>query len=213
MSLNVEIDKLKKSLEGLCFLGKRILEASNNQMYSLDFPMIGAVKRSLNIGTGLIELVQSKNMVCSRALVRMQIDTVSRLLAYTYVDNPGTMAKEITGGKKLSQFSSRDNKKLKDHYLVSKMTEKYQWTQDVYEKTCNDIHFTEKQFFDSISVLNSNSNSNSNYTIRLHLSATDDKFPDSSWYEIISCFNKLLEILETTIESYVQEKNHSATSN
>lgn len=71
------------------------------------------MKRSLSLASGLHALVKTKNMTCARALVRVELDTVSRLLAYTYVTEPSDMAKAVIEGKVLNSFKCRDGKKLR----------------------------------------------------------------------------------------------------
>ena len=115
--------------------------------------MIGAIKRSLSLAAGLHTLVENKNMTCVRAIVRMELDTISRLLAYTYVSEPSEVAKEVIGGKALNKFKCKDGKFLRDSYLIEKMSEDYPWVTGVYKYTSGYVHFSERQVFDSIESL------------------------------------------------------------
>ncbi len=108
-------------------IGMETLGGAGKPVYILDLIIIGVIKRSLSLASGLHDLVKSKNMICSRAILRMELDTVSRLLAYTYVNDPSEMAKDIIGGKALNSFKCRDGKQLRDGYLIDKMSEKYPW--------------------------------------------------------------------------------------
>lgn len=201
MSIDSELETLKK---WIIYLPKLVLETvgcEGKPMYILDIIIIGVIKRSLSLASGLHDLVKSKNITCSRAIVRMELDTVSRFLAYTYVDQPSEMAKAILEGKKLNSFKCRDGKKLQDSYLIDKMSESHPWIKDVYKYTSGYIHFSERQVFDSIYSLGSDEDR----TITYHVSKEDHNFPEESWIEIVACFNKTLSILNDLLVTYRNE--------
>src|SRR3546814_15813010 len=80
--------------------------------------------RRLHTRCALVTGVQTCALPISRAIVRMQIDTVSRLLAYTYVNDPEEMASKIIGGEPLNKFKSRDGKLLRDAHLIDRIVRK-----------------------------------------------------------------------------------------
>lgn len=178
------------------------MAARNGALFLVDLIIIGAVKRSLSLGHGLIAMVKAKNMTCARAIVRMQIDTVSRLLAYTYVANPEEMASKIIGGAPLSKFRSREGHLLRDAYLIDRMTESHPWVREVYNRTSGEIHFSEKQLFASVQSTNYETR-----TMRIVISPFDEKYPECSWSEVITCFHSLSKILAEILEAYVTHKN------
>jgi hypothetical protein len=183
----------------------KTLSGDGKPMYILDFIMIGAIKRSLSLASGLQALVKTKNMTCARALVRMELDTVSRLLAYTYVEEPSVMAKAVIGGKALNSFKCRDGKKLRDGYLIDKMTEEHPWAKAVYKYTSGYVHFSERQVFDSISSLGADGDR----SIEFQISKEENNFPKESWIEILQCFNEMLSILGKLLITYRDELNQA----
>lgn len=207
MPLSIELDELADWVKLLPHIGRRTIGEAGSPIYHVDLIMIAAVKRSLSLASGMIAMVQSKNMVCARAILRMQIDTVSRLLAYTYVDNPALMAKALIGGTPLKKFKCRDGKALLDGYLVDRMTKSYPWTRNVYDFTSGYVHFSEQQLFDSVHSVGEDQNP----TLELQISHVDNKFPDSSWEECAACFNQLLRIVEDVVHIYSStSKNHQS---
>ena len=176
-------------------------------MYVLDCVLMAAVKRTLSLSSGLRSLVVAKNMVCARALLRMQLDTVARLMAYTYVENPHQVASAVIKGKPLNQFKCKDGVKLRDAYLVDRLTADYPWARSVYEATSGYMHFSEQQIFDSIFSVGSDEER----TINFVLAHEDDKFAEVSWEEVVACFNHLTAILADLVEQYghVKQANHS----
>jgi hypothetical protein len=202
MSLSSDLQALEEQLKALPESAKNVLTAQNGAMYLVDLIMVGAVKRSLSLGHGLIAMVNATNMTCARAIVRMQIDTVSRLLAYTYVDDPEEVASKIIGGTPLSKFKSREGHRLRDAYLIDKMTEAHSWVREVYERTSGEIHFSEKQLFASILSMDDETR-----TFQMLIGPFDTKYPEWSWSEVVGCFQRLNEVLLEVIEGYAAHKD------
>lgn len=205
MNIESQLGKLDEWIVLLPKIGMKTLGGDGKPMYVLDFIMIGAIKRSLSLASGLHALVKTKNMTCARALVRMELDTVSRLLAYTYVAEPSDMAKAVIEGKALNSFKCRDGKNLRDGYLIDQMSKEYPWAKAVYKYTSGYVHFSERQIFDSISSLGTDGDR----TIEFQISKEDDNFPEESWVEILQCFNEMLSILGKLLVTYRDELNQA----
>lgn len=205
-NLNIELVKLDRLISGLPELGRKTLIDSRADMYVLDLIMIAALKRTLSLARGFQALVVSKNMTCVRAMIRMQLDTISRLLAYTYVSEPSELAKEVISGVPLNKFKCRDGHKLQDRYLIEKMAKQYPWVTEAYKYTSGYVHFSEKQLFDSIKSIGDGSLGKVSFDIR----ADDLYFPEESWIEAVSCFNEMLSILEETLLTYSNEVLYQA---
>lgn len=202
MSLSEELARLDGWLERLPSVGMRTLGGSGSSMYVFDFIAIGAVKRSLSLASGLSSMIRAKNMICARALLRMHLDTVTRFLAYTYVKDPEAMARAVTRGQKLNKFKCSNGKPLTDAYLVDRLSHEHPWVRRVYDFTSGYVHFSERQFFDSIHTLGSDQER----TMQLEISHIDSKFPEFSWAEVTACFNQLTEILVSALVSYEAQK-------
>lgn len=203
MSLSTELGVLGNWIQRLPRVGMETIGGAGAKMQILDFVMIGAVKRSLSLASALHAMIQAQNMVCARALLRMQLDTVSRLLAYTYVEDPEAVAKGVIGGTALKKFKSREGKALVDAYLVDRMTADHPWVRKVYDYTSGYVHFSEKQFFDSVHSMGNDKER----VVHLQVSHIDNKFPEASWHEIVACFNHLLEILSSILSAYATHKD------
>lgn len=202
MNLSRELEDLEAHIQTLLETGRKALAARDGALFLLDLIIIGAVKRSLSLGQGLIAMVKTKNMTCARAILRMQIDTVSRLLAYTYVDDPESIASKIISGVPLSKFKSRDGHFLRDAHLVDRMNDDHPWVREVYNRTSGEVHFSEKQLFASVQ-----STDDSARTFSMVISPFDEKYPECSWSEVVTCFHRLNEILVEVLEAYVVHKN------
>jgi hypothetical protein len=201
MSLVEARQALGEWVQRLPKIGISTLGGPDASLWILDFLMIGALKRSLSLASGLEAMMDSKNMVCARALVRMQLDTVSRIFGYMYVDDPEETARLVIGGAHLRTLKSRDGKSLTDAYLVARLAQQHPWVQRVYEFTSGYVHFSERQVFDSV-----HSSEDENRTISFEVSHIDSKFPEESWEEVAACFNHLTEILVAALNEYGSQK-------
>jgi hypothetical protein len=203
MTLAAEVEALSSWIDRFPERAKSILGEEGSPIYTLDFIVIGAIKRSLSLAAGLLVLIRARNIVCARAVLRMHMDTITRLSAYTYVDNPEQMARAILGGTALKTFKSRDGERLTDGYLVDRLSERRPWVRRVYEFTSGYVHFSERQFFDSVRSLGGAADR----TMQLEIGRKDRKYPESSWEELPACFRELNGILEELLTAYVTRKH------
>lgn len=202
MGLSSELDRLDRCYIELRQVSTDLLRGRGSPIYVMDFIAIGAIKRSLSLASGMGAMVRAKNMTCSRALLRMHLDTVSRLLAYSYVDNPEAVARAVIGGTPLKKVKSSDGNWLSDGYLIRRLSETHSWVERVYQATSGYIHFSERQFFDSIQKLGGDEDR----TFELRISDADENFPEFSWAEAVACFNDLTGILRSTLHLYSNAK-------
>lgn len=205
MSLEKELETLSGWIQRIPRVGIETLGGAGASMHLLDFVMIGVLKRTLSLASGVHAMILARNMTCARALLRMQLDTVTRLLAYTYVTDPESVANGVISGEQLKKYKSSDGRLLTDSYLVDRMSQDHPWVQKVYGFTSGYVHFSERQFFDSIHSLSDDSERN----VTFQVSHIDSKFPEDSWKEVAACFNHLTEILTAVLRRYGAYKNQA----
>lgn len=202
MKLSGALQSLNEALDKVPVAMLRAFGKEGSSMYYTDLVLAGATKRTLGLGHGLIAMINAKNMLCGRALVRMQIDTVSRVLAYTYVADREDLARRVIGGEKLRSFKCRDGKRLTDQYLIERLSNTLTWAADVYDRTSGSVHFSEQQLF-SASEMTSDENGSH---INLMITQFDTKYPESSWTEIAACFTELTDFLVHILDQYSASK-------
>ncbi len=196
-----ELQKLSNYQKVLLQLGQQILSASDGSMYPLDFIVIGVVKRSVSIASAFKTLVEDWNMICSRALLRMQIDTAIRLSSFWLVSDPDKMAEKVMDGKQINKLRDKDGRKMTDAYLVDKLASQFKWITKVYKYTSGYIHFSERHLFDPILNIN-----NKTGRVNFLINDKDYKFPEFSWNEIVSCFNECTMIISSFLKGYKESK-------
>ena len=203
MQIKSAISKLHDVLDKVPESMHAAFGAEGGNMYMTDLILAGASKRTISLGHGLIEMLNARNMLCSRALVRMQLDTVSRLLAYTYVSDREDLASRVIGGEKLRSFKCSNGKKLTDQYLISRLAEKLPWVTEVYERTSGAVHFSELQLFSTISHVSEDPNGKS---ISLVIGQHDANYPEGSWVEVADCFRELTDFFIHMLDQYAATK-------
>lgn len=169
---------------------KALVEAGGGKLYNTDFVTIGAAKRTMSLAAGFDSLVRSGNIVCARALVRMQIDTTLRYFAMSLVADPEAFATAMLGDERIDKLTDREGKQLRDAYLLRKVAPIAPWIEEVYRRTSGYIHFSGQHIFASI-----RSTRDEDRMVTMVINDTDDKFPESSWLEMISCFDRSMILL------------------
>jgi hypothetical protein len=173
-------------------------------IFPLDFVAFGAVKRNLSLASAIRGMVESWNMVCARALLRLHIDTSLRFAAAWMVDDPHNFASKILKGERIDLMKDRDGKKLTDTYLVKTYAADYPWLPAVYSHLSGYVHFSGSHIYDSIVRLDDDTQS-----IHFEITDTDLKFPESSWIEILDCFRDATKMLAKFLHGYMITKQMS----
>jgi hypothetical protein len=208
--VKAELKILTNNRNLLLSLGHEVMTSANGTLYPLDFVVIGIVKRSVSIASAFKTLITDWNMVCARAILRMQIDTVIRFSAFWISEDSHKMAMKVMSGIQINRIKDKDGNRMTDAYLVKKLSSKFDWMPQVYKYTSGYIHFSERHLFDPIANLDE-----ANHIISFIINEEDQKFPESSWHEIISCFNQCTEIIMSYLKQYkeIKEIEHRKVKN
>jgi hypothetical protein len=172
----------------------------NSTIFPLDLLASGAVKRGVSAAGAIKVLVASWNMVSARSLLRMHIDTALRFSAAWLVDNPHEFAMLAISGRSINKLKDREGKTLTDARLVEIRALDYPWLPKVYENLCGYVHFSATHLSDAIESFDDGGG------ISLRISQSDFDFPESSWLELIDCFQDNTAILAKFLEEYAVAK-------
>jgi hypothetical protein len=188
-------------------------QADEGAFFPVDMVAMGAVKRCASQSYGLRLFVEGWNLLCARALLRMQIDTALRFSALWLVNKPHDVAREILRGERLDKMKDRDGKRLTDAYLITKLAPDQPWLPEVYERTSGYIHFSGAHLFSPIAEVR-----NESREVEYIIGETDTNYPESSWVEVVNCFNQATDIFMHYLAGWVRTKrsqgpNDQATRN
>lgn len=177
--------------------GKRLFGANNASMYGLDLLAFGAIKRNLSTTDAISQMVRSWNMVCARSLLRVHIDTALRFSAAWLVEKPHDFALKVIGGHRIDKLTDQAGSRLTDAHLVKIRAAEYPWLPKVYESLSGYIHFSGSHVFDSVANLD-----DQKMSISFEVAATDYKFSEFSWVEILECTREATEMLTKYLDGY-----------
>ncbi len=195
---------LEQDRDAMLLIGKRLFGEPNAPMFGLDLLAYGAIKRNLSTTTAIAQMVNSWNMVSARSLLRVHIDTALRFSAAWLVEQPHEFALKVIGGGRIDKIKDRDGSRLTDAHLVEVHAAEYQWLPKVYESLSGYIHFSGSHVFDSVAKVG-----DEDMSISFEISATDYKFPEFSWVEVLECTREATTMLAKYLDGYIFTKGLS----
>ncbi len=195
---------MEKRKDELLKQTQKMLLADGGKAYPVDLLAMGAIDRSISMSEGMKVLIESSNMTCVRSLLRLQIDTALRFSALFIVDDPHGVALKLLNGQQINNIKDSSGKKMTDGYLRSKLEKDYPWISPVYKNLSGYIHLSDKHMFGPVQAVDGASSMIS-YTI----GAKDTKYPESSWVEVIDCFNEATDIFLKYLSGWIVTKTNS----
>ena len=147
-------EKLDTYFDKLIKTGKDAV--GNINMYTIDFFIIGVVKRSLDLIEGFILTIDNWKLICTAPIIRMQLDTLLRL-NYIFKIPPkeaDELILHIMDGEPLNKFKDSKGKGLTDARLLKYARDVFPWIDNVYTHTSKFIHFSERHMF--VPIYNTN---------------------------------------------------------
>jgi len=210
-------EKQKSDLAGrlaiLVRLDERLFELtmgylSESALYPMDFLANGAVKRALALSSGFRSMIESKNMVCAGALLRLQVDTALRVYAAYIVAAPHEFASAVLRGAKVSDLKDRDGNQMHDAYLVKRLAkeENCDWLPRVYRETSGYVHLSGKHIFSTFTKAE-----DEGPTIHMKISAVDEHLPSEIYEEAVDAFIAATELLAKYLHGWTFTKKHPET--
>ena len=195
------LEVLGKHEKALIQLGHSTLSAAGGALYTIDFYVMGAVKRGLAVTAGFRRLIGDRNLVCAGALLRMQLETALRFFGLSLLEHPHDAALELMGGSHMRRMKSRDGHLLRDAYLVDQLSHRHPWVKSVYAETSAFVHFTEKQIFAGLIDVNDEERS-----FQMLVATDDTQAPESAFLEALDAFDAATTLLGELISSWQEAK-------
>ena len=183
--------------------GRSLMGKNGDPFFPVDLLALCALKRSVSTAAAMIMMVEGRNMVCARTLLRTHIDTSLRFSAAWLVEKPHEFATAVLKGDRIDRMEGRDGKKLSDAYLVATHSSDIPWLPKVYARLSGYVHFSGSHIIDSISNLEEDG------LIQFAVTAEDLNFPEASWIEVLECFREATAILVRYLDGYRVTKSMS----
>jgi hypothetical protein len=120
---------------------------ASSDMYPPDLLMWAFLQRSYSVLDGFLATFDAWNVLVSGPLVRMQIDSLTRLSYVATCPDMDAVATEMLGGGEFRKMHDSSGKALTDRRLVELAGERHAWLKPVYERASGWVHFSPTHVF------------------------------------------------------------------
>jgi hypothetical protein len=196
------IERIRQFEERFLDFGMRMLSAYGGKLYPLDLLALGAVKRSMSLCHGFLQLIEDYNFTCAGALLRMQLDNALRFYAAFLVSDPHEFASHVIKGASIRKYRDRSGILLTDKHLVEELAKEYSWVKKVYDETSKLIHLTEKHIFITLRP-----DEEKERSVKIEFGALDKHIPEEAYLESTEAFIAATEVLFIYLEGWVFTKD------
>lgn len=179
------------------------LFVQNDDMYVADFYVMGALRRMLALTKGFRRMIEDRNFLCAAPLVRMQLDNALRVFALSLVRDREGLARRLLDAEPLSKLKDEAGEKMRDAYLVGKLSEAYAWVKPLYQETSGFVHLSERHFFAAIAKTDE-----ADKTVHLSLSADDGPRAEAEYFDVVRAFRDALRLTGLVMLGYLAARAH-----
>lgn len=180
---------------------KRIIEAGNKQLYTLDFLAMSVINRAMSLSKAYVALANEDNFLSAVSLVRLQLDNALRFFAATLVTDSNDFVLHFMSGKEIRDYSDHKGKKMNDSYLAKELDVLFPGTLQLYKTTCGYIHLSDKHFFSTLEKVNKESR-----TIGIRIGAFDNYTIDQR-IDFTQTMLEVSKLVLIIVEQWKHEKN------
>lgn len=147
------MDKLVPELRAdyLKVFSDHFKKADEKPFYVADLLMFGLMDRNIGLIEALPSLVESKNIHALAPLLRVQLDGLLRLHAFSVIEKRDDFVLHIIKGGEVRKFKDSEGNPLTDRYLVNSLKEELPWVEPMYDSLCGWVHFSESHIFAAVS--------------------------------------------------------------
>jgi hypothetical protein len=153
-------------------------------------------------------MVETWNLSCARALLRMQIDTALRFAAVTLVEAQDDFRESSDKGERIDRIKDRTRPKTDRRLSCQKVRgprpHGFQRSTRARAATCN---LSGEHIYSS--VKNSTTRAGS---ISWGIGSIDDHFPEFSWLEVVECFDAAVLLFTGTLSLGLKPKRDTRSN-
>jgi len=183
--LKARYEALEQEREAHIKLGEQMLRAGGGKLYVTDLLMLAVLKRSLDLLDAIICLTDRWNFAAAAPLLRLQIDSLLKLVYLAHLKNADVISIAILEGKSLRNLKDSEGKRLTDARLRDYARPLYPWLDRVYEETSKLIHLSDKHY-----LLTVESVDDKRRTVQTFIGAGDQHWPESeidNFLDAVAC--------------------------
>lgn len=170
-------------------------------LYATDLFALGAAKRAVSLVDGFVGLVEAWNLVCARAVLRLQIDTALRFSAIALVDDQEEFVRAVLRDGRIDRLKSRTGDRLTDKFLVDSFAPRVPWLPEVYKRSSGYVHLSGQHVYAAVQSVDDEQR-----TLSVSVTSEDEHAPESSWVEVVECFDETTVMFTNALRTWVEAK-------
>lgn len=121
-----------------------------------DFYFSASANRCINLITGFVDMLKTRNLTCAGVLLRMQMDNCMRTYAAFIAEDCNAVVDCIIQGGKISNCKDKNGRKMSDGYLKDEISKIDPVFADVYDQASGYVHLSEKAFYQMVAPCGDN---------------------------------------------------------
>jgi len=122
-------------------------------LFKTDLYFCALLNKSIQLTDGFIEMIQNRNLTCAGILLRVCMDNCLRMYSICIAADANEVVDCLVSGKRIDYLTDKNGKKLRDAYLKEELGKYDDRFIQVYNNASGYVHFSEKGFYQSVSVL------------------------------------------------------------
>lgn len=145
------LNKEKETLDGLKKQGVKLAEGViGKTLFKDDLFFCASLNRCINLIDGFILLLNTRNLSCAGAILRLQIDNCLRTYAAFIAEDRKKVIECIINGKRIDKERDTQGCKMTDGYLKKKLEQMDFSIAMIYDNTSGYIHLSDKAFYETV---------------------------------------------------------------
>lgn len=207
IELDPDIEKKLQHLESSekehLNLASLTIKAYDGAVYPFDLFIHAVYKRSLSIIFGYTALIRIHNFISAASLIRLHLDTLLRLSASTYVEDPHNFAIRVLDGEEIRNIKDISGAKMTDRRLVTMIASNFPGIDELYSHTCGYIHLSDRHIFNAMKVTDKKSR-----TIQVNIGSYDETVPRRILLEATHSMIELTRIILHYLKVWYETKDN-----
>jgi len=145
------LNKEKETLNELRKQGVKLAEGViGGTLFKDDLFFCASLNRCINLIDGFILLLNTRNLTCAGAILRLQIDNCLRTYAAFIAEDKNKVIDCIINGKRIDKEKDTHGCKMTDGYLKKKLEQMDVSIAIIYNNASGYIHLSDKAFYETV---------------------------------------------------------------
>jgi hypothetical protein len=117
-----------------------------DEQSEFDRLLASAIMRSSYLSQAFHDLIMGYNYMAALHIVRLNLDNALRIYAGFLSEDTKIFAQRFIEGVSVRNLKDKDDKKMNDGYLATKLSIEFYWVKPLYKKMSGFIHFSDDHY-------------------------------------------------------------------